>query len=310
MIFFKERVESKELKVLRSLNARMELTLEDKKYYFKLEKGFEGEVYFDSLIRPIQNEFLVLNDLLLKHNNTTFQIDSFFVFQNKLTFYDVKNFEGDYYYNADKIYVKGQRTEILNPINQLGRTSSLLQQLLHSHGYHLPIEGFVVFINPNFMLYEAPLNVPFIFPTQLDQFVKRLNEIPSKLTLKHKKLADLLKSLHISESPFTQVPKYTYENLKKGMMCNHCHLLSIKMVSRAFCMCTNCGITERIDEVVLRSVEELRLLFPDKKITTNLVHDWCRDVTSKKTIKRILDRNFKLVGVHQWAYYVDIEENT
>lgn len=298
-------METKELKVLRLLNARMDLSLEDQQYYMNLEKGYDGEKYFDSLIRPVQNNFLVLNDLLLKHNNTTFQIDSTFIFQNKLSFYDVKNFEGDYHYIDEKIYLKGQRTEILNPMNQLGRASSLLQQLLRSHGYQMQVEGFVVFINPQFTLYEAPINKPFIFPTQLNRFIKQLSETPAKLTMKHKKLAHLLKSLHLSESPYSQIPDYSYEELKKGMLCRYCHSLSIKIVSRWFCTCNICGVTERIDDVVLHAVEELRLLFPDKKLTTNLVYDWCKIVPSKRAIKRILDNHFQLIGEYRWAHYVD-----
>lgn len=41
---FKGRVESDELKMLRILNTRMELSEEEKRHYLNLEKGYEGEV--------------------------------------------------------------------------------------------------------------------------------------------------------------------------------------------------------------------------------------------------------------------------
>jgi hypothetical protein len=50
-------------------------------------------------------------------------------------------------------------------------------------------------------------------------------------------------------------------------------------------------------------VGEFKLLFPDRKITTNVIHDWCRVVHSKKTINRILGKNLIIKGVHQWTYY-------
>ena len=54
---------------------------------------------------------------------------------------------------------------------------------------------------------------------------------------------------------------------------------------------------------ILRNVGEIRLLFPEMKITTNLVYDWCVVIELKRTIKRILVRNYKKIGVRQWTYY-------
>jgi hypothetical protein len=66
-------------------------------------------------------------------------------------------------------------------------------------------------------------------------------------------------------------------------------------------VCNECGCKELVASAVMRSVEELTLLFPNRKISTNDIHEWCRVVESKKRISRILGRNFKIVGVGQWA---------
>ncbi|MDQ1144320.1 hypothetical protein QE429_001147 [Bacillus sp. SORGH_AS 510] len=63
---FKPRTERQELTILRSLNARMELPEEDKKNYYSLKKGYEGEVMFDLLTEQIQSDCYILNDLLLR----------------------------------------------------------------------------------------------------------------------------------------------------------------------------------------------------------------------------------------------------
>lgn len=44
-------------------------------------------------------------------------------------------------------------------------------------------------------------------------------------------------------------------------------------VSTTKITCKNCGCEERMEEAVLRNVEELKILFPDIKITTNLVFE-------------------------------------
>jgi hypothetical protein len=41
------------------------------------------------------------------------------------------------------------------------------------------------------------------------------------------------------------------------------------------CACENCEHEEEIESAFLRSVKEQKLLFPDRKITTNEVHEWC-----------------------------------
>jgi hypothetical protein len=115
-------------------------------------------------------------------------------------------------------------------------------------------------------------------------------------------LADKLISLHIKDSPFKQLPSFEYDQLQKGITCVNCNLLSISVEGRK-CVCKECGHEEVVANAVMRNVEEFRLLFPNRKITTNVIHEWCKVVKSKKWIRRILEKNLKIVGVHQWSFY-------
>ena len=298
---YKPRTESTELLILRSLHTRMNLSEKDKQHYFNLKKGYEGEVMFDSLTEKLQCECFIVNDLLLKTNNTMFQIDSLIIMSETIYLFEVKNYEGDYYYESDRIYKK-PKTEINNPLHQLSRSESLLRQLLHNLGFNLPIDSSVVFINPEFTLYQTPLNKPFIFPTQINRYLNKLNTTPSKLNGKHKMLADKLISLHIKDSPYKQLPSYDYDQLRKGITCLQCNSFSISVEGQK-CVCKECEHEEMVPTAVMRSVEEFKLLFPNQKITTNVIYDWCKVVKSKKRIKRILEKNFIIVGVHRWAFY-------
>lgn len=298
---YKSRSESAELLILNSLNARMNLSDNDRQRYFNLNKGYQGEILFDSLTTKLECECYILNDLLLKQNNTTFQIDSLIIHSETIYLFEVKNFEGDYYYESDRLYKK-PKSEMTNPLNQLNRSESLLRQLLQNLGYNLPISASIVFINPDFTLYQAPLNKPFIFPTQISRYFKNLNTIPSKLQKKHKMLADHFISLHIKTSPFEQLPSYDYDQLKKGITCIKCTSFSISVEGKK-CVCKECGHEEMIETAIMRNVKEYKLLFPNRKITTNVIHEWCNEIKSKRIISNILIKNFKKVGVHQWSYY-------
>ncbi|WP_323741860.1 hypothetical protein [Salinibacillus xinjiangensis] len=132
--------------------------------------------------------------------------------------------------------------------------------------------------------------------------MKSLNGVTSKLTEKHKKLANQLLLAHNNTFPFKQIPAYEYDQLRKRISCSKCHLFSVSD-EKTKCVCHDCGYEEPATSAVIRSVKEFKLLFPNEKITTKIIHDWCQVVQSKKRIRRILTSNFKIVGVHQWAYY-------
>ena len=213
----------------------------------------------------------------------------------------MKNFEGDFYFEQEKFY-RLPKSEMVNPLNQLSRCETLLRQLLQEHGLLIPIVGNVVFINPEFSLFQAPLNKPLILPTQLNRYWKKLNTISSKLVKKQRLIAEKLVSLHMIESPYKQLPSYSYDLLRKGICCVSCASFSIIVVGKK-CVCKNCGHQEMVSMAVMRSVEEFRILFPDDRLTTNIIHDWCRVIGSKKRIRRILDKNFDKVGGHRWVYF-------
>jgi hypothetical protein len=300
-MILKYRYESAELKMMNLLEPRMEFTEKEKQRHFKLRKGYEGEVKYDEWMESLEIEHLTLNDLLFEVNETTFQIDSSVIVQDALLLFEVKNSEGDYYYEDERLK-KMKGTEIKDPLLQLERSTSLLRQLLQSLGFHLEIKPYIVFINPEFTLYQAPKNAPILFLSQLNRFMKKLNKKPSKLNNMHKKLAEKLLALHMVDNPYKRLPAYDYEKLKKGIFCGECHHVLDTIVKRDL-VCSNCGNHEKIDAAVLRSVGEIKLLFPERKLTTTLVSDWTNGILSRKTIRHILRNNFNAIGTKRHQHF-------
>ncbi|MFS0862415.1 nuclease-related domain-containing protein [Fredinandcohnia sp. 179-A 10B2 NHS] len=298
----KVRTKSNELLILESLNLRMSLSEKEKQHYLNLKKGYEGEVLFDSFTEKLTNKCIVLNDLLLKYNNTLFQIDSVIIHSNNLLFYEVKNLDGDYFFEADKLY-KSPKTEIINPLLQLNKSETLLRQLLKQLGFNFAVKASIVFINPEFTLYQTPLNKPFIFPTQLKRHINDLDELPYNITNQHHKLAEKLISIHLDESPYNSLPSYKYDQIKKGITCSMCGSFSVE-AERYSCTCLECGQKERNELVVLRNVKEIKLLFPTKSLTTKVVQDWSNNLITTKVIRNTLEKNYKKAGIHQWTYYI------
>lgn len=301
-ILYKPRTPSSEILVLNSLNLRLELSSHEKQYLVNLQKGFEGEKMFDSFTENLIEDCYIINDLLLQINTTTFQIDSTIICPEEIRLFEIKNYEGDYYYQNDRIYTMNHK-EISNPINQIRRNETLFQQLLQKHGWeNKKITSSVVFINPEFTLYQAPLTLPFIFPTQIQRYLKRMDSHSSKLNKSQKQLAEKLISLHIEKSPFSKLPLYEYKELQKGIFCEVCNSFEVAEADKNV-VCKDCGHEEAFEKVVLRNVEELKLLFPNEKITTPLLYDWCRIIPSKKRIRKILEKHYKLIGNNSWSYF-------
>ncbi|WP_218971564.1 nuclease-related domain-containing protein [Neobacillus soli] len=214
----------------------------------------------------------------------------------------MKNYEGDFYFKNGRFYmVSKKEKEIKNPLLQLERCESLLRQLLQNLGYKIPIEAYVVFINPEFHLYQSPLDKPIIYPNQLPRFMEKFNRRPSQLNSFHQKLANQLVSLHQIESPYSRFPGYDFAHLEKGFICAVCCSLKTSVVDRNL-VCEVCRNQEKVDHAILRCVEELKLLFPEMQITIIVFHEWCGAVVSNKTIRRVLMKNYSVIGEREYIF--------
>jgi hypothetical protein len=299
-MFTKNRPIPAEVIILRILNERMKLSEKERLSFMNKEKGYEGEVKFDTLIKHLDT--MILNDLLLEVGDSVFQIDTLIIFYGRIYLIDVKNFEGEYSYE-EGIFKNIVGSEKKDPLLQLNRCLSLLRQLLQKYGFAIPIEAYLVYINPEFTLFQPTQNPENILPTQVNSFIKKLSKMPPARGDHYRKLADLLISLHIHENPYTRLPKYDYNMLKKQLNCCNCHSFSITVVSRSKISCKQCGYEEGVESAVLGSLDELRVLFPKIKITTKLVHEWCGGIVPTKTIRWVLKKNFKAIGNTKERYF-------
>lgn len=193
--------------------------------------------------------------------------------------------------------------EVKDPIPQLRRCESLLRQFLQKHGFKIPVKGLVVFIYPESTLYQSPKELPVIFPTQINRLIKQLNEEPSELNNIHFKLGEILINHHIHENNYDNLPSYQYDQLKKGIACHSCNSLKTLLKERR--VVCSCGQVESVDSAIIRSINQFRLLFPDKKVTVSLIQDWCKIIRSKKTIRRLIKTQLYLHGFGRSSEYVE-----
>ncbi|WP_334313855.1 nuclease-related domain-containing protein [Aquibacillus salsiterrae] len=271
-------------------------------HYLNLEKGYEGEVTFDLLIENLQPEMFIINDLLLEISGSYFQIDTVIIRQGNVLLIDIKNYQGDCYLESDNMYSVATSREYKNPVNQLKRSTVLFRQLLQNLNQNFLVESSLLFINSEFTLYQAPMDQPIILPTQINGFIRDLNNTSSTLNDSHKNLAQKLLSLHKTKNPFTNIPEYAYDKLQKGMYCKKCGSF-IFVYRKPHFICNQCGEHEKLESAIMRNVREYELLFPNDKITTQKIYDWCRVDLNKRTFARVLNKNYKPYGHTRGTYY-------
>lgn len=280
----------------------MDLSEKDRNTLSNLEKGYEGELLFDSWVEGLSNNWIILHDLLFESNNTEFQIDSLLISSEIIYQFEVKNFDGDFYIEDDKWFSHSGK-EINNPLHQLERSESLFRRLLLEFGIKTPIKSFVCFVNPEFHLFHAPRYQPIIFPTQLPRFIKKLQKNPPTIQKEPIKLAEKLVAANLKESRHKRVYEYRFEELKKGIRCCRCNSFLENHKVDLF-ICKYCGEIERVKSAVLRNIDEFILLFPQWKITTGLIYEWCNGLKTERTIRRILLENYILVGNRKNSYFI------
>ncbi|GEK90078.1 Nuclease-related domain-containing protein [Alkalibacterium putridalgicola] len=302
MKIIKKREKSKLLIGLNYLDKRTKLNDVDKRYLISLEKGFEGEERFDALVKThLNGEALVVNDLLIESKGNTFQIDAVIITYDTIYLYEIKNYNGDFQMNSGQLsYTNGQ--EITNPLIQLKRTKELLRQLLKDWGTPCRIEAHIVFINESFTLYNANLEDPIIFPTQIKEHFSGINAKCRSMTKQASHLANKLVDRHKTDSVFQkQLPSYRFDELRTGASCP-CGSFDILLTQRS-CYCKTCYKQVSIEELILESVKELKYLFPEEKLTTALVNEFCGQDVYYRKIRSVLQENFIAKGTTQGTFY-------
>lgn len=303
-MILKERPIPEELQIKRSIKGRMDLAEEVQVQLTNLEKGYAGELYWDSLTTGGLNpsSYLMLNDLLLTNSGgQILQIDSLLL-RKKFTIFEVKNYDGEYFVENDRWYTLS-KTEIQNPLIQLQRTETAFRRLLKDLNIHIPVETYVVFVNPEFTLFNAPLHPSILLPSMLKRFLQKMKQETYELNNKDLTIAEKIISCHMEKSPYTRLPAYSYERLEKGVPCVSCGEF-LYPLSQSYVQCKSCGGKESVKTAVLRNVAEYQKLFPERLITTKDIFDWCGGISSEKAIRRILKSNFKAIGANRHTYFV------
>lgn len=300
-MILKERTKSVSHLILESLNSRKTLSSVEKAQYDNQVKGFAGEQQFDRAMKAADLPGLVLNDVLLSTRDTYYQIDSLVVTDDHIHLYEVKNYTGAYTYRDGMLHADSGHV-LQDPVAQAERKRSYLHNLLLNHGYHLEISVHVVFINPDFYIYSLPKRPDILFAGQLSGHFSQLSQTLPKQKDKALPLAKKLIALQNVTYRPTNLPDYTRDQLKTGILCPKCFSFEYER-SRQMRTCSSCRYREKASEALQRSINEFALLFPTVPLTKQAAYDWCGKDWSTSRIKRVLTSNYQVKSAGRGSYY-------
>lgn len=303
-IIIKQRKKPELLTALELLDKRMILPYKEKQYLTTLSKGFEGELVFDSLIsKYLSSDAIILNDLSLVIGHTSIQIDSLLITSDAIFLYEIKNYEGNYS-NQDGQFRMESGQDIVNPVSQLNRTSTVFGKLVNQWDHTLPVISNVVFVNSQFFLYKAEKNDPFIFLPQLNSHFSSINRRCTSLSARHHHLADRILNECEKELPYRRkLPNYLFEDLKKGLSCSRCGSLDLTN-STKLSHCSSCRRTISLNEQIIAEIRAFNFLFPKEQLTSNIIHEWCGGSLLKRRIRAVLNMEYSIKGFAKSSYYV------
>lgn len=305
-MLYKKREKPYKLQVLELLQHRIVLTSEGCKELSNQTSGYTGEVRWDEFTRQLTCDCLILNDLPLIESGTDFQVDALIITPEEIGLYEVKNYGGEYLYNDGFLEAVHSDLSFHSPTERVNRHTSLLRSLLKKHHFTMPIKQYVVFVHPEFMLYDASLYKKVLLLSTLPAHFRKLNKCTDALCEKHWQLAQKLCELSDQTEPYVRgIPKYTYEECKKGAICEQCGCFIRKIQYKSkLCKCEKCGHKELVYKAILRHIREYCLLFPLRRLSIAAIFDWCGGVFSERKISAVLQREYRAMSAGKYRHFV------
>lgn len=284
-MIIKHREKPKELKVAEALRGRKIFTEEEEYNFWNSKTGFKGETDLDKIAtEEADDKIPFVHDLLLAEGGA-YQIDSLAVTDHAIYLLDCKNYTGPLTYQDGNFYVNGQKMR-RNPLNQLERAVDLLDYVLRKNGIKIRIIPQLVFINPNMIFYGNEPDLPILTYGEIGNFLK---SIPPPTSNRAVRIAQFLASLHTSDNPYENIMKYSYDEIKKGILCTTCRMHVAELHCRGL-VCKQCGMKESKTEGLNRSIDEFRILFPDKPLKVDAIYKWCGKTITKRTIHTLFKK--------------------
>ena len=298
MILTRRKV-PKELLHFRALDARSDLNMRQRKKLESLEKGYAGEVLYDSLYDEVLSHLYVFRDIYLKIENSTIQFDSLIVYDEGFIVNEIKNFQGIYSYENEQWYVR-QNEISEDPIIQLKRASNNLIKFKYLYNEIFSVEGKVIFPNIEFVLEtEHPTVGDYVIMRhQLRRYLFSLKNFTAGT--RTEALSKIVQN-HIVENPYFDYCA-DFTKLRKGVYCRSCNSFNTKKIKFHF-QCRDCNHKDTIHTIIVQALSDFSILFDSHLLNRKNLWNFLDGQISYATLNRYLSKYCDYIITKNIRYY-------
>lgn len=267
---------------LEVLNYRTRLFDEQIETLGRLNNGYKGELLFDEMLMQHQ-EIIHVKDLLFQYDGSReIQIDNIIIARDMCYIFEVKNFSFNLRIDAKGcfFYENGKECSMLN--SQVERQKDSVRQLMNDVGYPMVIHHYLVFINPNQIMYGLESNHPIIMSNALNKFLEH-NMKPNRKNYDF--LESSINERRLLRSKHDLYYEINLDDMKKGVFCPGCGQ-RLRRISSYRYYCVHCIEYLMTVDVVKLLIRDIRLLNPSFKLDSEFLSRLSGGEISSSTIRR------------------------
>ncbi|SOC37905.1 nuclease-related domain-containing protein [Salinicoccus kekensis] len=284
---------------LEILNRRTVLSARDRKDLLRYQLGYTGELQFDGIVEALGVPIVHLKDYRFRLDAAAddrktaagpseVQIDNIIIAGDQLYTFEIKNYQYDIEYTADRSWRFVGGKEIVNPLNQVDNHRNVLAEMMREFNMHFNMTNNIVFIHPEQTIYSLPNHQNIYVRTNM---MKRLKYVLQPNQYDYPRFIEMLDSRRVVKSAYDADANVTFEELAGGVFCPDCEHVPLQRVHRGKFMCKSCSHDYTTVEVLKQLVEELRTLNSSWQLSSSKLAEYSGHTCSSATIRRYRQKN-------------------
>ncbi|WP_414048006.1 nuclease-related domain-containing protein [Macrococcus equi] len=294
-MFLKIATKSLQLVYLEELHGRILLTEMDRRKYFNLNLGYEGE---EKVYEYLNNNCkgVCIWDIRLDLSGEI-QYDFLIIINGYIFILEIKNWYGHYTYSDGNF--KSQSGFVNREVfSQAANARDKLEVFCYEQNINHKIINEVVFVNDTFKVIN---NVPDIKINSME-LIKELTKFINQFDVSEEDilLGKLLIRYHINKSKNEQFNYYPYEKMKRGLKCPKCRrFLKHERNAKKNIRC-ECGYKMKKSEAIIEAFSKIEML-KREAVSASEVGEWL-DISGAR-IRKVLSNHCITVGMNKNRKY-------
>jgi len=284
------RKKSHELQWLEMMSQRGGLSEDEIKVYQRLKRGYQGEVNFDNICQLfLEDGVEILDDVTLRYQFDTVQIDKLLMVERTLYLVDVKFYRGAYVFENNEWKV-GSTILSNNIYEQLRRAKRVVQNIFREADMKMNVQGVLVFVNPEstIELVDAVQEETLSF----EQIPGWLMKLRSKTSVKVPQWKNLLQAFEIESYQTTRAcNKERFGVIQKGIRCTQCG--GFVVTEDRYKVTCSCGWMEIRETAYVRTICEYGVVMHDRDLDRKELNTFFGKYHNQY-LKRVLTKHFAL----------------